>query len=185
MKGWQVWGIAIMMVLCGVIGWASQSAINGVHHDSASSNIVGHGINSSASMALNSEFGVNVHYEVRSQGGPLNVYITNLSNLLSARASGHLVYFPEQSVLNTTLVQVDAVLSKGPDIEQIVIESAAPEAQVQFSSSYEQSSYPLSLIPLFEALTFICGISTIALFVLLIYSISAYLQERGRSPPRQ
>jgi hypothetical protein len=181
MKLWQVLAIVALLVLVSVTGWVSQQAVNGIKTNSLAVSTVSPEF-SADNIYLRPEDGQHAYFEVGSGDGQrINVYFTNASNRQDFLPSRPFDYDPEHSQLNTTYYQTEVWLSDTSDIYEVVITGVDPQATVPVYGHSEQSSWPLGLRPVFQALSLVAWISNLALFVLLIYAISSYASERSRS----
>ncbi|MBI0583515.1 MAG: hypothetical protein ISF22_04730 [Methanomassiliicoccus sp.] len=182
MKLWQVFAVVALMVMVFTTGWFVQQAVNDRNHTGSWNDSAGRGANLEF-IALNPSNGEYARYEVWSKDGrAMDVYFTTLDGLRAAQNGLPFDHDPRYSVLNATHARMDLRLPSTTEIYEIVIVSHDPDEVVRISSSADQWGLPLYLAPVLQAALVVLWIASIALLVLLVFSISGYRKERaGRS----
>ncbi len=181
MKRWQVVGVFIVCILVGVAGWASQKAVaDYVHPMGSGGQTAGQGWEVE-NIPLDPALGEHVKIEITSLNGhPLNVYYTTEAGLVATHLGQPFEYDPQYSHMNATHVKMELSLPVSSEILEIMITSSDPQEIVPCQVVAEQSHLPFDMKAFFQATSFICWISGISLFVLLVHSISIYRGERNR-----
>lgn len=179
MRAWWVGTVLVLPVVSGLIGWAATSALNDTHHLLLSSDQAGDG--EIVNIPLNPEYGMHYRVEIRAvDGRTFDVLFSDLDGLTDARWNGTMNYVEERSFLNVTDVSIEGQLPDDADIYQLMIVSSDANVTVQLSASGLQGNYPLVFQPVIQAVSFITWISATLLFVIFIYSVFEYRQQRRR-----
>ena len=115
---------------------------------------------------LDPAHGTYVRFEVTStDGNTLDVYFTDQDGLRAARSDDPFEFDVERSEMDTTHIIRELRIS---EYSQVVVMSHDPNLDVKVTSSAEQSSYPLSLMPVLQVAGLACLGVNIVLVAMLV-----------------
>lgn len=175
MKCWRVVGIVAMLVMVSAVGLYVQMTVGDRSHSGNWGDFAGRGFDT-YSMPLDPANGSYARFEVSSiDGRAVDVYLTDADGLSAARAGEAFEYDAELSAVNTTHIVKDLRIS---EYRHVVVMSYYEDEVVKVTSSTDQSSYPLDLMPVLQATWLICLIADLFLAVLLIQAWKGYARER-------
>lgn len=177
MKRWQVVGVIVMLVTVSVVGWYLQMAVNDRSYAGNWGTTVGRGFEV-YNMPLDPAHGSYVRFEVSSTDGrAVDVYLTDMDGLRAARSDDPFAYDAASSAVNVSHFNKEVRIS---GYSQVVVMSHDADAVVSITSSTEQSSYPLSLMPVLRAAGLACWVANLVFFVILVQCLVQYERERHK-----
>jgi hypothetical protein len=175
MKRWQVVGVIVMLVVVSVVGLYLQRAVSDRSYSGNWGTTAGRGFDV-YNVPLDPEYGSYVRFEVTSADGrTVDVYLTDMDGLRAARSNDPFEYDNASSATNVDHISRELRIS---GYSQLVVMSHDPDEIVSVTSSTEQSSYPLGLMPILKAAGLACWIANFVFFVLLLQSWWQYSRER-------
>ena len=175
MNGWKVVGIVAMLVAVSAVGWYVQETVNDRSHSGNWGTSAGRGFDI-YNMPLDPAFGSYVRFEVSSADGrAVDVYFTDPAGLRAARIGDAFEYDAECSITNTTHIVKELRID---GYSHVVVMSHDEDEVVRVTSSTEQSSYPLNLMPVLQATWLVCLVANLFLVVLLVQAWKRYARER-------
>lgn len=168
-----------MLLAINVAGWAVGRAYNSVHGLPIWGGGASSDVNETIFFPLNPSHGNYYRCELSSlDGQSFNVLFTTYASMMSARNHGTPIeYDADRSAFDVTSVTLEGQLPDGDTVYELVVVSAEPGAEVAMDTSGSQASFPLGLGPVLQAATFICYISSMFLFFLLVYAYDRYRKE--------
>lgn len=175
MKAWKVVGIVVMLLAVSAVGWYVQQTVNDRSHSGNWGTSAGRGFDI-YNMPLDPAYGSYVRFEVSSADGrAVDVYLTDPAGLRAARTGDAFEYDAAYSSINATHITKELRIS---EYSHVVVMSHDEDEVVKVTSSTEQSSYPLDLMPVLQATWLICLVANLFLVVLLVQAWKQYARER-------
>jgi hypothetical protein len=160
--------IVIAFVALMLVGIVATSLSNKTSHGGQGGMYAGRGFNIGI-QALRTEFGVHVHYNVKSlDAESLDVFLVTYDQLMSYLTNGTFTYIHQGSALNITNLDLSITLDSNYEVYDLMIMSNNSNASVPFEVSYEQSPFPLVQSWILDVSWTVSWIGTTFLFFLAL-----------------